>query len=65
MAAAPAPLLENTQAVEDLTAQEKAVWDSYQRFLRSIQLEVLSYDGLTITAAILTLATFMSPQPPA
>jgi len=58
------PILAVPQAVADLLPDEQTVWDSYQRFLHAIVFPgPLSYDGYTITAALLTLATASIQKP--
>jgi hypothetical protein len=45
-----------------LTAGERAIWDSYQRFLHCINLSgPVSYDAVAVTAALLALATVTVP----
>jgi len=62
--AAVEPMLADPQYVADLTADEQAVWESYQRFLHCFVFPgPLSYDGMVIAAAVLTLATASVQKP--
>jgi len=62
--AAVEPMLADPQYVQDLTADELAVWESYQRFLHCFVFPgPLSYDGMVIAAAVLTLATASLQKP--
>lgn len=64
MATVEEPLLAVPEAVADLTADEQAVWDSYQRFLHCFVFPgPLSYDGMVLTAAMLALATATIQKP--
>jgi hypothetical protein len=54
-------ILADPQAVEDLTPTETEIWNSYQRFLRCIQPQVMSFDGMAVTAALLAFAAVSAP----
>ena len=59
------PMLADPQYIEDLTADELIVWNSYQRFLHCFVFPgPLSYDGMVIAAALLALATVTKPVTP-
>jgi hypothetical protein len=53
-------ILVDPQGVEDLSRNERDIWDSYQRFLNAIEPTVMSFDGMAVTAALLALATAMA-----
>jgi hypothetical protein len=58
MSATPSPMFASTAVTSTpvtLTAQEHAIWDAYQSFLRCIA--GISVDAACQTAALLTLAT--------
>jgi hypothetical protein len=55
----------NDEDLALLTTGERAMWDSYQRFLHCIVLPgPLSYDAVAVTAALLALATATVPPAP-
>ena len=54
-------ILADPQGVDDLTPTELEIWNSYQRFLRCIQPQVMSFDGMAVTAALLAFAVAMAP----
>ena len=61
-----AALFANPDGIANLTADERVVWDSYQRFLNCIDLEIANRTpgGAAMTAATLALATvYRTPVP--